>query len=123
MVFKSKFEENLSLTGIFLENPEEYTTNDGKHLLIVNNFSMIENYSNILVTTQGILRILFDENLKIEIYEFLSKNHQSIPNDINYPIVNDFGITPQYSRALILSEVLTEMNPSITDFVSKFDNY
>jgi ankyrin repeat protein len=37
-------------------------------------------------------------------------------------LVNDFGITPQFSRTLIISEALTEMNQSINEFIEKFDN-
>ena len=32
-----------------------------------------------------------------------------------------FGITPQFSRTLVISEALTEMVDSINDFVDKFN--
>ena len=123
MIFKSKYDENLSLVSVSLENPEEYKTSDGKYLLSIKNFTTIERFCDNLVTTQGVLRILFNEELKIEIFEFLSKSHQENPlKDLRCCLVNDFGITPQYSRTLIIAEALTEMDSSIIDFVSKFDN-
>jgi hypothetical protein len=42
--------------------------------------------------------------------------------EYNCSLVNDFGITPQFSRTLIISEALTEMNQSINEFIEKFDN-
>ena len=35
--------------------------------------------------------------------------------------LNDFGLTPQFSRTLVISEVLTEMNKDINDFIDKFN--
>ena len=124
LIFKSKFDENVELIATDFQGPEEYSASDGKYLLVINNFSKIEKYSDGLVSTQGMLRVLYDENFKIEIFEFLSKNHQEIPTkkESGASLVNIFGITPQFSRTLIISEALTEMDSSINEFVSKFDN-
>lgn len=99
------------MIGAFLENCEEYTQSDGKYLLSVPNFNLMEKYKDnfvnqnfIQVSTQGNLRILFDENFKIIIYEFISKEHQEYPTkDPNHTVVNEFGITPQFSRTLIVT--------------------
>jgi hypothetical protein len=45
-VFKSKFEEKLSMIGANLENCEEFIQSDGNYLLIVPNFSLIEKYKD-----------------------------------------------------------------------------
>lgn len=45
-VFKSKFEEKLTIIGAFLENCEEYTQSDGKYLLNVPNFNLMEKYKD-----------------------------------------------------------------------------
>jgi hypothetical protein len=103
LIFKTKFEENLSFIGAYLESPEEYCVNDGKFLLQIPNFTLMEKYSDNFVTTHGMLRILYDEEFKIKIYEFISKDHQEYPTkDPNNSLVNEFGITPQFSRTLIV---------------------
>jgi hypothetical protein len=103
LVFKSKFDENLAFIGAYLESPEEYVLNDGKYLIVISNFTLMEKYSDNFVTTYGTLRIIYDENFKIQIYEFLSKEHQEYPTkDPNNSLVNEFGITPQFSRTLIV---------------------
>jgi hypothetical protein len=104
LVYKSKFDENLSFIGAYLESPEEYCINEGNFLIVIKNFTLMEKYSDNFVTTHGTLRILYDENFKIKIYEFLSKEHQEYPTrDPNNSLVNEFGITPQFSRTLIVS--------------------
>jgi hypothetical protein len=86
-----------------LESPEEYSVDDGKFLLVIPNFTLMEKYSDNIVTTHGSLRILYDVNFKINIYEFTSKEHQEYPTkDPNNSLVNEFGITPQFSRTLIV---------------------
>ena len=108
MVFKSKFEENLTLIGVYLENPEEYSISDGKYLVVIPNFTMMEKYTDNLVTTQGSLRIVFDKEFKIQIFELISKEHEEFPTkDANSSLVNEFGITPQFSRTLIVNSYLT----------------
>ncbi len=63
----------------------------------------MEKYSENFVTTHGSLRILYDKYFKIKIYEFLSKEHQEFPTkDPTNSLVNEFGITPQFSRTLIV---------------------
>lgn len=99
------------MIGANLENCEEYSQSDGNYLLIIPNFNLIEKYKDNFVliilqkvSTQGILRILFDQNFKMYIYEFLSKEHQEYPTkDPNHSVVNEFGITPQFSRTLIVT--------------------
>ena len=50
-----------------------------------------------------------------------SLSHKILNNeDNNDEFLNDFGLTPQFSRTLVISEVLTEMNKSIDDFIDKF---
>ena len=123
IVFKSQYDESLILMCADFGEPEEYNTSDGKYLLIVRKFSKIEQYGDNIVITKGSLRILFDMDLKIEIFEFLSNHHQEIsPKHVFCNELNDYGITPQFSRILIISESLTEMNASIEEFISKFEN-
>jgi len=79
LVFKSKYDENLTLIGAYLNSPEEYSANDGNYLLIVNNFSLMERYYDNLVLTIGTLKILFDKDFKMSIFEFYSAQHQEYP--------------------------------------------
>lgn len=122
--------------GAYLENPEEYLTAEGKYFLNIPNFTLMEKYSDNFVTTHGSLRILYDEQFKIKIFEFISKEHQEYPTkDPNNSLVNEFGITPQFSRTLIvififmvylifkkICEAMTDMMDNISDYVSKFEN-
>lgn len=104
LVFKSKFDENLTFIGAYLESPEEYAVNDGKYLILIPNFTLMEKYSDNFVTTTGSLRILYDEDFKIYLYEFISREHQEFPkSDPNNSMVNEFGITPLFSRALVVN--------------------
>ncbi len=105
MIFKTKFDENLTFIGAYLESPEEYAINDGNYMIQIANFTLMEKYSDNFVTTHGNLRILYDENFKIKVYEFVSKEHQEYPTkDPNNSLVNEFGITPQFSRTLIVRD-------------------
>ena len=45
-VFKSKFEEKMTIVGTYLESPEEFIQSDGKFLLNVPNFTMMEKYKD-----------------------------------------------------------------------------
>jgi hypothetical protein len=66
----------------------------------------MEKYSDNFVTTHGALRILYNEDFKIQIYEFVSKEHQEDPTkDPTNSLVNEFGITPQFSRTLIVNKI------------------
>ena len=123
LIFKDKYEENLTLLSVNLDDPEEYQISENKHLLIINNFAKFEKYSDNLVITNGKLRVLFDYDLKIEINKFISKSYTQIPTkDVSCSLVNDFGITPQFSRTLIISEALNEMYQTINEFIDKFEN-
>jgi hypothetical protein len=104
LIFKSKFEENLTLIGAYLDSPEEFSLSDGKFLIVVRNFSLMEKYSDNYVNTLGTLRIVYDSNFKIQIFEFVSKEHHELPTkDQGCSLVNEFGITPQFSRTLIVN--------------------
>ena len=130
LIFKEKYSENISLVSANLDEPYEYILNTEKeneensqYLLKINKFNRIEKYQESFVFTNGILTVLFDNNLKITNYEFQSLSHKEYRNDDEnndlLPL-NDFGITPQFSRTLVISEALTEMVDSINDFVDKF---
>ena len=130
IIYKEKYSENICLMSTNLDEPTEYILNTEKeneensqYLLKVNKFSKIEKYQETFVVTNGILTVLFDRNLKINSYEFQSLSHKEYRNDDEnnelLPL-NDFGITPQFSRTLVISEALTEMIGSINDFVDTF---
>ena len=131
LIFKEKYSENISLISANLDEPVEYILNTDKeneenshYLLKINKFNKIEKYPESFVITNGILTVLFDQNLKINNYEFQSLSHKEYKNDEeNNDILplNDFGITPQFSRTLVISEALTEMVDSIGEFVDKFN--
>ena len=128
LIFREKYSENISLISANLDEPYEYILNSDKdgnnqYLLKINKFNKIEKYQGSFVITHGILTVLFDNNLKINHYEFQSLSHKEYRNDEEnndlFPL-NDFGITPQFSRTLVISEALTEMVESIHDYVNKF---
>ena len=128
LIYKEKYRENLTLISICLDEPNEYilsqTKEEGtRYMLKIDKLSKIEKYENYFILTNGILTVLFDKYLKIINYEFQSLSHKKINNDDNNDdmSLNDFGLTPQFSRTLVISEVLTEMNKSIDDFIDKFN--
>ena len=128
LIFKEKYSENINLISINLDKPNEYlltpSEEDGnRYMLKIDKLSKIEKYGGCLILTEGILTVIFDKNFKILNYEFQSLSHKKISNDENndFLSLNDFGLTPQFSRTLVISEVLTEMNNSINEFIEKFN--
>ncbi len=127
IIFKEKYSENISLISVNIDDPYEYILapekigEGNRYLLLVKKFSKIEKYQESLVITKGILTVSFDQKLKISNYEFQRLSHKEYHNEDNSSLsLNDFGITPQFSRTLVISDVLTEMTDSINDFVNKF---
>ena len=128
LIFKEKYSENINLISINLDKPNEYlltpSEEDGnRYMLKIDKLSKIEKYGGCLILTEGILTVIFDKNFKILNYEFQSLSHKKISNDENndFLSLNDFGLTPQFSRTFVISEVLTEMNNSINEFIEKFN--
>lgn len=105
IVYNSKYNEIESLVGAHLEFPEEYIVNDEKYLLVINNFTTMEKYNEEMIATTGLLRIVFDQEFKIQLYEFQSNSHYELVS-IEKTNINEFGITPQLSRILIVRLVL-----------------
>ena len=128
LVFKEKYSENMSLISISLDEPNEYilapSQEEGnRYMLKVNKLIKIEKYDDKYVMTTGVLTVIFDKLLKIVDYEFQSLFHNKMNYDENNEnmSLNDFGLTPQFSRTLVICEVLTEMNKDINDFIEKFN--
>ena len=129
-VLKEKYSEKISLISVNLDEPYEYILNPDKdnefssqYMLVIKKFRKIEQYQKSFVVTDGILTITFDKNFKINNYEFQSLSHKEYPNeDENNDLLplNDFGITPKFSRTLVISEALLEMIDSINNVVDKF---
>ena len=128
LVFKEKYSENMTLISISLDEPNEYilapSQEEGnRYMLKVNKLIKIEKYDDKYVMTTGVLTVIFDKLLKIVDYEFQSLFHNKMNYDENNEnmSLNDFGLTPQFSRTLVICEVLTEMNKDINDFIEKFN--
>ena len=128
LVFKEKYSENMTLISISLDEPNEYilapSQEEGnRYMLKVNKLIKIEKYDDKYVMTTGVLTVIFDKLLKIVDYEFQSLFHNKMNYDENNEnmSLNDFGLTPQFSRTLVICEVLTEMNKEINDFIDKFN--
>ena len=128
LVFKEKYSENMTLISISLDEPNEYilapSQEEGnRYMLKVNKLIKIEKYDDKYVMTTGVLTVIFDKLLKIVDYEFQSLFHKKMNYDENNEnmSLNDFGLTPQFSRTLVICEVLTEMNKDINDFIEKFN--
>ena len=128
LIFKEKYSENMTLISTCLDGPNEYiltpSPEEGnRYMLKVNKLTKIEKYGEKFIITNGVLTVIFDKNLKIVNYEFQSLNHKKISNEELIDIIplNDFGLTPQFSRTLVISEVLTEMYKDINDFIEKFN--
>ena len=75
----------------------------------------MEQITDTIVNTQGKLRILFNKKFLITDYEFTSLNHIEVspktPGTFNSQsnVVNEFGITPQLSRSLIVSKLINNL--------------
>ena len=121
LLLKSKYFENIALISSDLDKvKEEVNVEDKKYLLKVSQLTMVEKYSDTnIVITKGSLRVLFNDQLKIEIFEFVSTSHQEIKESSqNIFYVNEFGITPKFLRSLFITESLCEMERYINEFVS-----
>ena len=128
LIFKEKYSENKIIFNICLDGVNEYilapVKDEGtRYMLKVDKLSIIEKYSECFILTEGVLTVIFDKYLKIINYEFQTSMHKRLNNDENndLSVLNDFGLTPQFSRTLVISEVLTEMNDSINEFIEKFN--
>ena len=128
LIFKEKFGENKKIINICLDGVNEYILapikDEGtRYMLKVDKLSIIEKYGECFILTEGVLTVIFDKYLKIINYEFQTSMHKRLNNDENNDLssLNDFGLTPQFSRTLVISEVLTEMNESINEFIEKFN--
>ncbi len=100
-----------NLVGVYFENPEEYKINDDKYLLVIKKFTIMEQFGDTFVNTHGKLRILYNSMFLITHYEFTSYSHKEInpkeggsfiESNTTSNVVNEFGITPQLSRSLIV---------------------
>ena len=130
LIFQEKYSDNISLISVNLDGASEFILNSSKeegnkYMLKVNDLSKIEKYEDSFILTNGILTVIFDKNLKILDYEFQSVSHKTLNNNNSNEnndtsSLNDFGLTPQFSRTLVISEVLTEMKETINEFVDKF---
>ena len=128
LIFKEKFGENKKIINICLDGVNEYILapikDEGtRYMLKVDKLSIIEKYGECFILNEGVLTVIFDKYLKIINYEFQTSMHKRLNNDENNDLssLNDFGLTPQFSRTLVISEVLTEMNESINEFIEKFN--
>ena len=128
LIFKEKYSENLTLISINFDGTNEYILNPlkeegNRYMLKIDKLSKIEKYGDCFIITDGILTVIFDKAFKIINYEFQSLSHKKMNNEENNDFIslNDFGLTPQFSRTLVISEVLTEMNESINEFIDKFN--
>ena len=128
LIFKEKFGENKKIINICLDGVNEYVLapikdEGNRYMLKVDKLSIIEKYGECFILTEGVLTVIFDKYLKIINYEFQTSMHKRLNNDENNDLssLNDFGLTPQFSRTLVISEVLTEMNESINEFIEKFN--
>ena len=128
LIFKEKFGENKKIINICLDGVNEYILapikDEGtRYMLKVDKLSIIEKYGECFILNEGVLTVIFDKYLKIINYEFQTSMHKRLNNGENNDLssLNDFGLTPQFSRTLVISEVLTEMNETINEFIEKFN--
>lgn len=66
----------------------------------------MEQYHQGTVITNGTLRVIFNSKFKITHYELVSLSH--VENSIDtVPLVNELGVSPQFSRSLLIAESLS----------------
>lgn len=109
LILKIKYEELNNLIGVYFDNPEEYRVNNNQYLLVINESTIMEQFGDTIINTHGKLRILYNSKFQITHYEFTSFKHEEIQSgkegSDSTSIVNEFGITPQLSRSLIVSNL------------------
>jgi len=123
---------SISSIDYFLENPRELSLDDHTYLLLSTKTNVEYTYENGgCIVTKGLLRITFNGDLKILLWEFearrhieylpLSKIKESIGQDKeiqfeNLPFcqVNEFGLPPSVMRCFEISEVLNSKNDLIS---------
>eukprot|EP01016_Furgasonia_blochmanni_P046242 TRINITY_DN6630_c0_g1_i1.p1 TRINITY_DN6630_c0_g1~~TRINITY_DN6630_c0_g1_i1.p1 ORF type:complete len:179 (+),score=25.74 TRINITY_DN6630_c0_g1_i1:232-768(+) len=118
-LFKTKYDSGVKGEMIYLNNPKEYVLQGPNYYLECTEAVVVTEYPESMVFHRGVLMVIFDKDLKIKIYEFQSKKHdeyfrkEMIVDDLNqlntYQYqVNDIGLTPEFSRCLLTSEVIGE---------------
>ena len=78
----------------------------------------MEQYPQGTVIINGTLRAVFNSKFKITHYELISLSHYENSLD-STPLVNELGVSPQFSRSLLIAESLSV---SMTDLVNKVEN-
>lgn len=125
-LFTAKFDDDVLLTAFELNQLSELqNSKDGKYILIIDDCNFAETYleNNNLVVINGKIRIVFNKEYKFEIFEIINSYHEEYSaKDNYYKMVNDLGITPQFSRALISCQVLTDNFSHITRYAGKYDD-
>ena len=119
---KTKYEDLNNLIGIYFENPEEFRVNKDQFLLVLKDFTIMEQFADSIINTFGKVRILFNSKFQITHFEFVSTKHNEIftnQNRKSVNCINEYGITPQQSRILIISEAITNMIPKIKEQVEQ----
>ncbi len=102
-----RFEDIEELLGVYIDSAEEYKLSNDTYYLDIKNFTIMERYTKGNVLNTGSLKVIFNSSFKITHWEYISYNHSETGNE-NEHIVNEFGITPNYSRSLIIAESMTK---------------
>eukprot|EP00357_Protocruzia_adherens_P018823 CAMPEP_0114994474 /NCGR_PEP_ID=MMETSP0216-20121206/13157_1 /TAXON_ID=223996 /ORGANISM="Protocruzia adherens, Strain Boccale" /LENGTH=217 /DNA_ID=CAMNT_0002358335 /DNA_START=41 /DNA_END=694 /DNA_ORIENTATION=+ len=115
-IFAVKFESGVQKELLNILNPREYILDDGRFFLECEEASIVSTIDNMLVINRGTLRVIFGQDLKIQLWEFMSREcqeyvsredmHDGGPDSSR---VNEFGFTPEYSRCLLIAEVVESM--------------
>lgn len=108
IVYKLRFEDINELLGVFIDDAEEYKLSNDTYFIDIKKFTIMEKYSTGNVLNSGRLRVIFNNCFKITHWEYESYSHVETGNE-NEHIVNEFGITPTYSRSLIIAESMTKI--------------
>eukprot|EP01017_Pseudomicrothorax_dubius_P031933 TRINITY_DN4129_c0_g3_i2.p1 TRINITY_DN4129_c0_g3~~TRINITY_DN4129_c0_g3_i2.p1 ORF type:complete len:200 (-),score=19.94 TRINITY_DN4129_c0_g3_i2:22-621(-) len=119
MIYKSRIDNGISAEGVIFRNPKEFkVTGENYYYFECVDTTIVSSYNLYHVMHHGALMVVFDENLKIYMFEFEAKRFELTINktcladaDTFNKIcstINDIGLPLELARTYLINEIVSE---------------
>ena len=106
LIYKIKFEDVKEINSIYIDKSIEYKLSNNSYYINISSLVIMEQYHQGTVITNDTLRVIFNSKFKITHYELVSLSH--VENSIDQvTLVNELGVSPQFSRSLLIAESIS----------------